>query len=295
MTSDLPLWSACVDLYFPRNLRIRSPETKRQYRIACDHYGRHLGKLATIADLSDDPLLTWQSAMLARNLSAFTVRERAGRIVTLWTWLAKRGVVSTWPTVQTPDVPVVTPVAMREADLRRLFKSAAKERGKIAGVPADLWWTSFLAFVWSTAERRAAALAVRREWIDFEAGVCHIPAAARKGGKKPATHHLWPEVLGLIRQSLAHEPDRELVWPWPWCDETYWNRLAKITVDAGWPNDRRHKTHCLRVSHATWLKVLGGDPTRALLHGDSATTQRHYLDPRLQPPDPQRLFVPWAG
>jgi hypothetical protein len=72
--------------------------------------------------------------------------------------------------------------------------------------------------------------------------------------------------------------------------------LSQLRSDlerAGLPNDSRHKTHCLRCSHATWLAVMGGNPSAALMHSDPATTQKHYIDSRLCPPVQPKLFVPW--
>lgn len=287
------LWNICCEQYFPRNLKLRSPKTRAQYRFAIDGYGRHLGRVPTLADLDDDLLLVWTASLLDRGLSAYTVREKVGRITAVWTWLAKRRIVERFPTLQKPDAPEPVPVAAREDELRRLFKSAAKERGTIAGVPADLWWTSLLAFLWSTGERRGAALALRREWVDLGAGVVSISASVRKGRRKAACYHLWPSVLKLLDQALAVESTRELVWPWPWHEVTFYNRFGRIAVDAGLPDDRKHKCHLLRVSHATWRTAQGGDASKALMHSDPATTRRHYLDPRLLPPDETRLFAPW--
>lgn len=289
------LWTLCTELYFPRNLKLRSPDTRRQYRLAIDHYGEHLGHAATTADLDDDLLTVWMSSLLDRGLSPMTVRERAGRITALWRWLAKRRIVDHFPTLTMPDVPEPQPVAMREDDLRRLFQSAAKERGSISGIPADLWWTSLLAFVWSTAERKGAALAVRREWVDLEHGTCSIPASVRKGKRKPAIYHLWPQVVDLIRRTLAYNPHREHIWPWEKHPTSYWNHLRRIATDAGWPDDRKHKTHSLRVSHATWRTAMGGDAAKALKHSDPETTRRHYIDQRFLPQDESQLFVPWEG
>jgi integrase len=290
---DRELWSVCTDLFFPRRIGLRSDKTRRQYQFALNSYAEHLGHPATLADLDDDLLTVWTTTLLNSGLSAYTVREKVGRILTLWRWLAARREVDRWPTVTRPPAPEPLPVAANEDQLRRLFHSAAKERGAIEGVPADLWWLSLFGFVWCTAERKTAALAVRVEWLDLAAGCCTIPANVRKGGRKNAVYHLWPELVPLLSRSIAACPGRELLWPWPYHEVTFYNRFSRIAVDAGWPDDRKHKCHCLRVSHATWRQVAGGDASRALMHSDPATTRRHYLDPRMLPADDCRLFVPW--
>lgn len=293
---NAPLWQICTDDYFPLRPSIRCDNTRRQYKIALESFAEQLGRAATLADLTDDSITRWMTWLLGLRpaLSVNTVRERVGRVQTLWTWLAKRGVVRQWPTVCRPPAVDPLPVALTEDQLRRLFASAAKERGRIAGVPADLWWRSFLGFVWNTAERKSAVLAVRCEWIDLARAIATIPPASRKGGRKWGVYQLWPELLPLLGECLAATPPRELVWPWDKCEASYYTSYNRILRGAEIPVSRKTKTHGLRVSHATWLKVMGGDPTRQLMHGDAATTQRSYLDPRLTATPQPKLFVPWG-
>lgn len=289
------LLEICESEYFPLNLKIRSEKTRYQYRVALDCFGRSLGRPPTTADLTDDAVTIWMGRLLQRQpaLAVDTIRERVNRVLALWVWLAKRTVGMRWPTVIKPQAPEPMPVAMTEAQLRRLFASAAKERGQICGIPAELWWTSYLAFVFSTSERKGAALAVRVAWLDFERGSVRIPPASRKGGRKWGIYPLWPELVPLLRQCIAAAPERDLMWPWPKCERSYYTAFDRILRDAGIPVDRKHKTHSLRVSHATWRAALGGDATRALGHDSAETTRRHYLDKTLMPDDPTRLFVPW--
>lgn len=211
-------------------------------------------------------MTTWAVRLLDSGLSVYTVRERCGRITALWNWLAKRRIVDRFPTFQKPQAPAPTPVAFREEELRRLFQSA----------------------------RKSAALAVEVGWLDLDNAVCQIPAAARKGGMKSATYHLWPELVPLLRSVLSHAPERRLVWPWVKTEAIYYRVWRRILLDAGLPSDRKHKAHCLRATHATHRQIAGGDATAALGHSDAATTKRHYIDQRLLPPDESRLCVPWG-
>lgn len=295
MNPETALWHTCETDYFPRKLNLRSPNTRRQYRYACEDFSEHLQRPAALADLDDDVLTIWTASMLDRKppLSVYTVRERLGRILTLWTWLAKKGYLGKFPTIQRPEAPDPLPIAPREEELRRLFRSAQKERGAIEGIPADQWWVSHLGFVWCTSERKSASLSVRVKWLDLDQRVCVIPAEYRKGRRKHGIYPLWPSLIPILRSVIAACPNRELVWPWPYDEVTYYNHFRRIAVDAGWPDDRKHKTHALRVGHATHLKIAGGDPTAKLMHGDVATTIRHYIDSRLIPPDENRLFIPW--
>lgn len=285
----------CASEYFVLNLKIRSPQTIYQYEVALRCFAKHLGHEPTTDDLADDTVARWMGQMLRQSppLSINTVRERVNRVLALWAWLARRCVVARFPTVVKPPAPESMPLALTLDQLRRLFVSAGKERGLLAGIPAGDWWLSFLGFVWCSSERKSAALAVRVEWIDFAARIVRIPAKHRKGGRKWGVYPLWPELMPLLERCLAADPRREVMWPWPKCPESYYIAYNRILRDAGIPVDRQHKTHSLRVSHATWLKVLGGDPTRKLGHSDPAVTIRHYIDATKFPAEPNVLPVPW--
>lgn len=290
MSDDL--LSLAETLYFPLNIRIQEP-TRKQYRIALADYGRFLDRAATAADLDDDTVTRWMSQRLKDGLAAITVKERAGRIQTLWTWLAKRRVVSHFPTFIKPRVPESQPLAFSEAELRRFFFSAGKERGLIAGVPADIWCVSFFAFVFNTSERKSAALAVEIGWMNLDAGICSIPAGVRKGGVKSACYPLWPATVPLIRACIAANPRRVLVWPWDRCHESYYTIVNRILRDAGLPVDRHHKTHALRVTHNTHHKMLTGQHSPLLGHSSSATSEKFYEDRRMTMQPMPQLFIPW--
>lgn len=290
MTDDL--LELCETLYFPLNIRIQEP-TRYQYRIALRDFSRFLGRPASTAHLQDDRVTMWMSQRLKEGLAPITVKERAGRIQTLWTWLAKRRMVPDFPTFAKPRVPESMPQAFSEEELRRFFRSANKERGVIGGVPADLWCVSFFAFIFNTSERKSAALAVELPWMNLDSGVCVIPPGVRKGGIKGAIYPLWPQTIPLIRECIQANPRRVHVWPWDRCPESYYTLIDRILRDAGLPVDRKHKTHALRVTHNTHHKMLTGQHSPNLGHSSSQTSERHYEDKRFTTRDAPTLFIPW--
>jgi integrase len=289
------LWSLCQKVYFPRRANT-GEETQRQYRYSIASFGRFLGRDPVFADLDDNLLVGWQEQLRATKkgngdpLSAWTINEKVGRVRTLWTFLAQRRLVERFPTVLRLKTPELIPTALTHEQLGKLFQAADEMPGRIGGVRARHWWPAFLLFVWSTGERKGASLALRWEWVDFDRNLIVIPAHARKGGKKNGIYPLWPELAQLLDR--IKEPKRELVFPDERCGTMYykdWNKLLEL---AGIPADSKHKTQGLRVSHASWIKLMGGDPTEALMHGDVATTIRHYLDPRMSRAKKRLLFDP---
>jgi site-specific recombinase XerC len=291
---NIGLWHLCETLFFPRKLEI-GPDTRRQYRYALNDWGRCLGHPPTLIDLDDDALLIWMRSLMDRReprpLSAWTINERVGRVRTLWTWLAKRGIVNTFPTCRRLPAPDPTPRAWTKEELARLFAAADLEGGLTAGIPTRLWWKARLLFHWHTGERKGAVDQLRMEWVRLDAAppVAVIPAFARKGRKKPGVYHLPPSLVEALR--AIWQPVRELVFPFDRDPTMYWKIWNRLLKRAGLPLGPKSKTQGLRISHASWIKKLGGDPTQALLHSDPMTTAKHYLDASMEEPPPP-LFDP---
>jgi integrase len=281
MQSELTLWQWCEQVYFPRRISIRSANTKRQYRYALEDFAEFLGRQPTLADLDDDALTVWLSSLMDRGLAVDTCREKVGRITALWNWLAKRGSVPKFPTLQMPAASDPSPTAWTKDELVRLFDAASRENKPICGIPGWHYWPARLAWYWWTGERYGATRDLRWQWVDLDQAVAVVPAKIRKGRRKHATYHLPAPLVELLRK--IELPKRELVFPWDRSEGMYWKDFGRILRRAGLPEKRR-KSQALRISHATWLEVMGEDATRSLLHGDRQTTQRHYLDARFKPP-----------
>lgn len=291
MRDTSTLWSVCTDYYFKIRLSIRSEDTRNQYRYAINNFSTALGRTATIADLNDDNLAILCHWLTNKGLAPITVNERVGRVKTLWTWLARRGVVKTFPTLGRIPQPETTPRAWTVDELRRLFDACAAERGTICGVRAGLWWVALHSWLWCTSERFGATMRLKWEHLDLDGQIAIVPAGIRKGHTKPAVYNLWPEACSALR--LIREPVRDLVFPWHLTECSYYLHYSRILRRAGLPDGRHNKTHAMRVSHATWREATGGNASQALGHADPATTRKHYLDPRIVKPDAPPLF--WPG
>lgn len=257
----------------------------------------YLGRPATTDDLNDDTVTLWVGDMLLRGESPDkpraieTVLSKAGRILTLWRFLFHRRVVDCYPTIEMPDAPEPSPVALDEQQLRRLFESAMCRPGLVGGVPARYWWPALFGFVFSTSERKGGTFATRWDWVSLENRVCVIPAFVRKGKRKAATYPLWDEVIWLLSRIV--EPRRDVVFNWDKSECSFYKHYSKILIDAQIPNDRKHKLQGLRVSHNTWTKVMTGRHSPLLMHSSTATSERHYEDKRLTTLPPAKLFIPW--
>jgi integrase len=292
MYGNAHLWSICTDHYFKTRIKLRSEKTRTQYRLAVNNLSSLLGRPAVLTDLTDDNLAMLCHLLLDEELSPYTVNERVGRLKSVWTWAAKKGFLSTFPTLERVPVEELIPRAWSVAELRALFDSCANEPGTIAGIPARDWWLALHSWLWCTSERKGATFALRWEMVDLEGMTAAVPGAIRKG-RKGRVYDLWPECCSMLR--TIWEPRREMVFPWPYNDGTYYNHYARILRRAGLSDGRKNKTHAMRVTHASWRQATGGNAAAALGHASPATTQKHYLDPRIVKNESQPLFSPMAA
>ncbi len=294
--SDQNLRAWIFGRYLPQNLKGRSQETARQYKFAVNDFAEALGREPELSDLTDESLAVMASHLLSppRSVAAITCNDRVGRIKTFWNWAARRRVVDKFPTISRLPVPERIPKAWREDELVKLFNACRSARGDIGGVPAWRWWFCLHGWLWCTAERIGATLALRPEHLRLAEAVAVVPAEIRKGGRKPAVYPLWADLVAMLREVLPPKlPHRERVFPFPYDHTTFYNRYTRLLERAGLPTDRRSKPHAMRVSHATWTHIAGGDATRALGHGSPETTRKSYLDSTLIRPDERQLFRPW--
>lgn len=285
------LWTVCELDYFPRNLRMRSLKTREQYRFAIGDLERFCGRPPLLEDLNDDLLLRFLKWLVDfRELAEITANERVGRIKSLWTWLAKRGKVPTFPTVDRLPVPEQHPLAWSREELSALFAAAGQMPGKVGPFQAGVWWKCLLAWLWSTGERIGATLEMEWEHIDLDRKVACLPARIRKQGLKTATYHLPSSVVDMLR---IIKRTSGKVFPWELSTCSYWLHFNRLLDLAGLPKGRKRKSHAIRVSHATWLEAAGGDASKDLMHSSPHTTRASYLDQRFLPDEAGKLFHPW--
>ena len=284
------LWRICENLYFPQNLRIQSWKTRNQYRFACNFFGEYLGRIGTIDDLRKPVLigfLRWLND--EKGLAPKTCNERVGRLKTLWQWLAEEELLDRIPPknirLQEPES---TPTAWTIDELTTLYRSAGAMPGQICGIPAGSWWQAWLLWLWNTGARCGESFAL--EWSHVrDNGLVVVPADVRKGRKKTAYYRLWQETYEMMLGIRTELPN---VFPWAGCIGSYYHSWKVLLRIAGLPNGRKRKTQSMRVSHATWITIRGGDASSSLMHSDPATTRKHYIDSQMVAENKPDLRLP---
>jgi integrase len=250
----------------------------------------YLGHEPTIADLLDDNVAGMMRMLQKKGLATRTINERRGRITALWKWLASRGYLSTFPTIDRIPEQQSSPEAWTKEELHQLFQACRDAPGKIGDLPAADWWLGLHMILWETGERIGAVLDIEWAWIEPKTLQLHIPAASRKGRKKEAFYTLTRETIQALDRLRS---ESNLVFPFPATRASFFNRYKTLLKRAGLPRGRKDMAHKMRRSVSSHLFANGQDDTKALGHSDAYTTQRSYRDPRICRSEPLGLFKPW--
>ena len=282
--ADGTLWHLCRQRYFPTNLRIRSAQTRKIYRLSLADLRAFTGREPTRDDLTDENVTVMMVMLRDKGLQPRTVNERRNRLCALWTWMAKKRLIEEFPAVCREHEPKRTPRAWTAEQIQKLFLTCDQETGHIGSVPAGLWWRAIHFMFWDTAERVSAVLDMKWQHVDLEAGNVNIPAEIRKGQGSDASYRLCADTIEVLRQlrdaSAGKGPD-DNVFPWPYHKLYIWVRYGKLLKRAGLPHDRASKFHRMRRSVASHMQAAGHDASAALGHSSSAITKKSYLDPNV--------------
>jgi integrase len=277
LEASLTLRQVADEMYFPARLTIQADDTIKQYHLAFRFYDRYLCRISRVSDLDDLELTKFKRWLFAdRKLAAKTANERAGRIISMWDWLARKRLVDAFPCVEKIPEPRRAPRSWTIEQLRMIFRESLNCRGRVCGIPTSLWLRGLCGFLWNTGERIGATLRLEFEHLDCIRGSVIVPAEIRKRGQSDECYRLWPEVLEMLEEIRAY--GNNLIFPTDFGKSALYHRYKKILKRANLPSGRQYMFHAMRVSHATWTQALGGNATHALRHANPATTKRHYID-----------------
>jgi len=267
------------DTYAPLNGI--SERTVRIYGFTLKAFGEFLGEQAgegyiepTIDHLEELVVARFLAHRL-RTRSVGTAAKDRTQLRAIWEFLARRGVVKTWPSMRPIRVPERVPKAWLIDEFRRLLSAASEERGEIVGVPAAAYWRAILLTAFQSGERIGGLLSI--EWDDVSPNGITVRAEGRKGQRRDIWRGISPDCYEAI---MATKNDRRLVFDWDRSYGMIWHDLGRICERAGLPNDRSSKFHRVRKTTASYAAAGGLDPQKVMDHASPLTTRR-YLDPRI--------------
>lgn len=276
MTTTL---TSAFDVYRDVKLPLGSDSTVRQFEINLRRFAGYLGRDATTDDLTDDAIRRVMVGMVRKDgLEPRTANKFRDNLLALWRFLCRRGELTRWPEVTGLIEPERDPVAWSREQLQLLFKTCDQQSGDFDGVPANVWWHALHSMAWDTAERIGGLLSLAWLDVDLHGRWVTVRAEGRKGKTADKTSRIHVDTARLL--AAIRLPRRHLVFAWPFNRCYLWVRYGKLLEEAGLPNDRRRKFHCMRKSSASYFEAAGGNAQRLLGHKDGRVTQK-YLDPRV--------------
>lgn len=268
-------------LYRRHRLAGKSAASSKNYRINIRHFSRSLGRESVLSDLTNEAILDAMQWMVDRKANVVTANKLRIHLVSLWTFLAKRGVTTTFPDVRPFPQPKRSPVGWSETQLNRLFSVLQQVPGTICGLPSCEWHVCHHLWLWFTAERLTASLEFRAADLDLDTGWCLIRAETRKGKTRDLRRRLPADVLPRFRRFVGFDPVREKLFPLEVTVQMLFLRYKKILAVAGLPNGRESMYHRMRRSAVSHFTARGGNGTLLADHSSSKTTHESYLDPTI--------------
>jgi integrase len=274
---QLTLYGLFKSHYQPKRLLGKSQNTTRLYLCSLRKFGQYLGRDAMLTDLTDQAVGDYLQHLIdVGKLSMSSIEKEATQLLVLWRFAARRNMGPLWPEIQPPKAPESIPDSWTIEELQCLLAACRKQRGRIAGIPAGLYWETLVRLVLDCGERAGA---VRKlEWTDLKDEWLTVRAATRKGGRKPKRFRLRASTLNLLAELRAASASTT-IFPWDNSYTYFWTIYGRIVTQAGLPNNRRTKLHMLRRTVATLYEQAGGDATKLLGHSSRKVTEA-YIDER---------------
>jgi integrase len=262
------------DDYVATNTAIRSQETKRLLRIATDKFAEYLGHEAHAGELTDRNIAAFVQWRRSLGRAETTIERESGKLLTLARHAASLALLPA-PRLRIPKSRVDSPVAFLRHEVRSLFRAAAAYDSSVCGVPGDVFMLAVLNLIWDTGERIGALYALDRADIDGR----WVTFRHRKNGGQVLVRRVSRSTARSLEKLLEASTGSK---PFAATHRSnLYHHLDRLLVMAGIPVSRRHKFHCLRRSHASWLHRLGGDAQESLGHATQEITRRHYFDVRI--------------
>lgn len=273
--SDLSLRDFYNRFYRPLQLPQSSSDCLRQYVQNIRKADDAMGGTCWLSDLSDDLIALVCGKLLTDGRSPATANKVRAQIVALWNFAAKRGLVSTWPSVRKYREYRREPTAWTKDQLAILFAAAARQPGNVGRIASHLWWLALLSLLWDTGLRIGAALKLEWSQVDFSRGYLLALAEQQKDGEDQwfRLHPHTLQLLGLLKGANG----RGVVFVWPCARTHLWDAYGKLLANAGLPHGRRDKFHKIRRSVASHFEAAGGNATELLGHSCRQVTKL-YLD-----------------
>jgi integrase len=269
------------ETFEPQRLVGCSATSGRDYRCTLRRLHEFRGGDVALAELSDR-LAADFFAWLLHGRRAVSVNGHRARLYSIWRMAAGLGLAPAEPKVKRLRESHDAPDSWDESETARIIAAPLTMtwRNSIAGIPAGPYWNAFLLVAYWTGLRRGSIRKLRRRDVDLATGWIDVGGDKIKN-RRGQQFRVGPDAIAAI--AAIWQPDRELVFPWPYHESTACNHVRKIIAAAGVPRSARAcltGLHKLRRTVATLATIKRGLATASELlgHGGIDMTLR-YVDP----------------
>jgi len=272
-----------AERYCAENPQVKSNETVRLLKNAVRTYSRFLNRPANIEDLTQAQITDFIRTRRQLGRAESTIERESTKLVTLWRWGAEEGLLA-HPRIRIEKAQVDAPVCFLRHEVRRLFREVRRYEKTIGGVPGNVFLLALLCTIWDTSERIGAVRKIERADYDVASRSWFprrgwVTLKKRKRSGRVLVRPLRRSTARHVRELLAVSDAKH---PFAIVDRTaLYLHLNRILERAGLPIDRKHKFHCLRRSHASYVNRAGGDAPKSLGHADPQMAAERYYDPRV--------------
>ncbi len=273
--SNAPTLGAVLKQYLAAHFL--TAQSAEQLAVTLRRFEHYAGQVR-VDEMTDEMVSGFLHTLVGTH-AASTINAKRRQILMLWTWGWKHRLCETPPR----DVPKVPghqslPDSWSPEEVGLLLDAAKAWPGQVGDCAAGDWWVALIQTVWWTASRIGALLQVCTEDYDPETG--GIILRKTKSGREEF-HRL--HIVGQNAIRRIYNPQRTLLFAWPYSSDWLWVVFRKIAESAGIPVRRvgRQLFHKLRRSALT--EAWKHDPAfaqRLAGHVSPQTTWKSYIDPR---------------
>jgi integrase len=241
------------------------------------------GEPINCRELAPGLLAAFLAYRLTQADSPVTVNNRRRQLLTLWSAAADDSLAP--PPLprrvsRLPE-PIDPPEAWTVDEVSELLWTAQHWPGKVADVPAGVWWDSLFSAAYWTGVRISALRSATK--ADYDGRQLRIRGRIQKN-KRGQLFEVPPHLASKLDRIVEYPSP--LLWPWPHCRRHLFTVARRIIERAGLPcpHEGRMLFHRLRRTHVSYAWRI--DPAvaqRSAGHSSPETTRRHYVSPAIAP------------
>lgn len=274
------------DEYVPRLIGC-SERYADKLRNDVSKFGRYLGRVPMLGDLSDENAAGFQSWQLSNGNSPHTVNSCTAGIIALWNYAARRKLVPTRPDdVERVPAPQRLPRAWSLEQLAAIIRAARQQKSPHKGIRcrAQDFWPALILVAYDTGLRCGSLFGIRLQDFDPDRAEVRVLAQHMKNRREMvfSLSEQTVEAVNVIMPQSADD-DREELFPWIYRREHAQRAFRKILKRAGLYRESYAGClfHQLRRTSATHLvAAVGWEAASRHLGHSSVEMTRRYVDVR---------------